>query len=117
MSLPTWLSERLRRPEPEPEPAPEIVVTEQDDVAELIEPEDYYVTVACPDPDCGGRVKVPAHEAATDRYVLPGHRVRRYVPPGVDRRCWIGGIWIKDARSIIEIREENGGRLKRAAHP
>lgn len=119
MALPQWVIDRLRLRSLEPESAgldPARIASDPIE-AEVIEPDGYYTTVRCPDPDCGALVKVPAPETVDDRYVLPGHYVDRYIAPGVDRRCWIGGIRITDARSIIAIREENGGRLKRAAHP
>lgn len=110
--LPDWVIERLRMRRGEPG-----LEQEEAEVIEPVELASYYTHVRCPDPDCGTLVKVPAHEVKDGHYVLPGHYVGRYVHPGVDQRCWIGGAWISDARSIIEIREENGGRLKRAAHP
>lgn len=66
------------------------------------------IEVPCPDPDCAHIVQVL--DRPEEHRFVPTH-----YPDG--KRCWLGGIWWSDALSFVALREENGGRLKRAAHP
>lgn len=66
------------------------------------------IEVRCPDPDCAYQIRM--EEVPEEIRVVPTH-----YPDGV--RCWLGGIFWLDALSFVALREENGGRLKRAAHP
>lgn len=114
--LPDWAIERLRLRTQQPLPER----TEPGLEMDMIDPVDlpaYYTHVRCPDPDCNAVVRVPAHEVEHGRYVLPGHPAGGPVRYGADPRCWLGGLDIRDVRSIVELREADGGRLKRAAHP
>jgi len=109
--LPDWVIERLRRRDREgwieggfvpPEPDPCFVP-------------DTLASVSCPDPDCNAADLLVLRSELPDGYVVRSHSVGDADPFGP--RCWMSGLNVRDAREIIRLREENGGRLKRAAHP
>lgn len=101
--LSDWLADRMRvQAEREVTPPP----------ADL--PPDH-VWVPCPDPECGYREIVHVQRAESPWFTLSGHL--RKGTQGDDRRCWLGGLEYRAAQSVLRMREENGGRLQRAAHP
>lgn len=107
--LPDWVVEKLRISN-----QTRIMLGEpglDEDVVET-----YIVQLTCPDPDCGEPFQVPRHELP-DRYTVPGHMAPATWSTPYRTRCWMSGLFAGDAQSIIALREENGGRLKRAAHP
>ncbi len=103
-----WIGRRRERgivpvePEPWPDPVP-------------VEPESTYVTLPCPDPECGVMSEVWG-QYSTANYLIPVH-FRNNSEAAVDPRCWLSGVHIADAQAIIDMREADGGRLKTAAHP
>ena len=81
---------------PQPEPAPDTA------------------TVECP--ACGWITEVPPGLCleVRDDYLLPGH-----AEEGVHGRevCWGGGWSLRAVRQMVRMRDADGGRLTRAAHP
>lgn len=112
--LPDWLAERMRirptiwTPEPEPRMQPNAPQPPED------APPDH-VRVPCPDPECGYIEIVHVQRAESPWFTLSGHL--RQGAHGDDHRCWLGGLEYRAAESVLRMREENGGRLQRAAHP
>lgn len=62
----------------------------------------------CPDPDCAHPLW--AADVSEDHRVVPSHYSDSV-------HCWLSKIPWSEARHLVALREENGGWLKRAAHP
>lgn len=67
----------------------------------------YYVSVACP--ACG--VPVGVHMDRPETSTLPMHAQ----PSGTT--CWAHGWTLDEAKAMVAMQWEDGGRLTRAAHP
>jgi hypothetical protein len=67
----------------------------------------YYVSMACP--ACG--VPVGVHRDRRELSTLPMH------PGPSGDICWVTGWTVAEAKAMVAMQWEDGGRLTRAAHP